>query len=228
MLQPFRAPSQHRQEAGRELAHRLVAYKGQPKVVVLSVSRGGVPVAAGIADVLEAPLDVFFIRRVKVPGYEAISMGTVARGVHLPDKNVIEHAGISLQAFFAASSAEQEQLDRREVFLRSGRPAQAIMGRTIILVDDGLTAESDLPAAIEAVHRHGATKVVVAVPVTTLEARDKLSKQVDEFVSLHAIDAASRLDVWYEGATGVDEENVRVALGQAALRVAMYLHREVT
>jgi predicted phosphoribosyltransferase len=136
---------------------------------------------------------------VKVPGYEAISMGTVARGVHLPDKNVVEHAGISLQAFFAASSAEQKQLDRHEVFLRSGRPAQAIMGRTIILVDNGLTAESDLPAAIEAPHRHGATKVVVAVPVTTLEARDKLSKQVDEFVSLHAIDAASRLDVWCEG-----------------------------
>jgi len=220
MLQPFRTPYQDRREAGRELAQRLLQYKGRPDVVVLSVSRGGALIADAIAEVLEAPLDMFCIRTVGVPGYEGITMGTVARAAYLPDKAVIEHAGISMQTFLAAASAEQQELDRHEAFYRSGRPAQKITGRTVILVDEGLTNESHIPAAVEALHRHGAGGVVVAVPVTTPEARDKLSKQAHEVVSSHMIDAITGLEVWYEDASDVDDETVRVTLEHAAERCA--------
>ena len=227
MLPPFKTPHQNRREAGRELAQQLLAYKGRPDVLVLSVSREGALVGDGIAEVLHAPLDVFFIRSVGVPGYEGISMGTVARTTYLPKKDVIEHAGISMQSFMTAASAEQEELDRRESFCRSGRPVPNLAGRTVILVDDGLTAESGIPAAVEALHRHGAAEVVVAVPVATPDARDKL-KDVREVVSAHTIDAVSGLEVWYEDASDVDDETVRATLDQAAKRFERSRYQELT
>ena len=147
-------------------------------------------------------------------------MGTVARGTYLPNQDVITHAGMSMQSFLAAASDAQEALDRLEAFYRNGRPAPILAGRTVIVVDEGLTAESALPKAVEALHRHGVAEIVVAVPVTTSDLREKMSKQAKEFVSAHTIDTAAGLEVWYEDAAEVGEEGVRAALEQAAERFA--------
>ena len=220
MSEPFKAPYQDRREAGRELGQQLLAYKGRPDVIVLSVSRGGILVADGIAEVLEAPLDMFCIRTVGVPGYEGISMGTVARAKYLPKQDVITHAGMSMQSFLAAASAEQKELDRLEASYRNGRPALNLAGRTVIVVDEGLPADSALPAAIEALHRHGVAEIVIAVPVTTPDLRDKVGKQAKEFVTSHTIDTAGGLEVWYEDAAEVDEKSVRATLERAVERLA--------
>lgn len=219
-MERFKAPYQDRREAGRELGQRLLAYKSRPDVIVLSVSPPGILVADGIAEALEVPLDVFCIRTVGVPGYEGVSMGTVARATCLPKVDVIEHAGLSLQSFLATAAAEQEELDRLEAFYRNGRAALNLAGRTVIVVDEGLTDESGLPEAIEALHRHGVAEIVIAVPVTTADLREKLSKQADEFVSSHTIDTEGGLEIWYEDAAEVDEETVRATLAQAVERLA--------
>lgn len=219
-MEPFKAPYQDRREAGRELGQRLLAYKGRPDVIVLSVSRGGILVADAIAEVLEAPLDIFSIRRVGVPGYEGVSMGTVASGAYFPKQDVIAHAGLSMQSFLAAASAEQDELERLDAFYRSGRPFPNLTGRAVIVVDEGLTDESDLPESLEALHHHGVAEIVIAVPVTTRGLREKLSKQAGDFVSLHTLDTAGGLEVWYEDTADVDEKSVCSVLTQAVERSA--------
>lgn len=104
-----------------------------PGVLVLSISPGGVLVADAVAEALEAPLDIFCIRRVGVPGFEGVSMGTIARGACLPKQDVIAHAGMSMQSFLSAASAEQDELERLETFYRNGKPAPNLAGRTIIV-----------------------------------------------------------------------------------------------
>lgn len=227
-MQPFTSPYTDRREAGRLLAQSLLKYKDDPNVLVLGVSRGGAIVGAGIAEVLEVPLDIFCVRAVGIPGYEEVRMGNVARGVYLPYRNVIDHAGLSLQSFWIAAAAELETLAQQEAFYRDNRPARPIAGRTVILVDEGLTSESAVPVAVEALHRHGAGAVIVAVPVTTPEAQRQIAEQVNLFVCPHAIDVTSGLETWYADASEVDDESVREALQQAAERIETERHQEVT
>lgn len=217
-MQPFTHPFTDQREAGRQLAQRLLKYRGDPNVLVLAVSRAGALVAAGIVEIIDAPLDVFCVRAVAVPGYDELSMGTVARGVFRANRETIEAGAIPMQAFFDAASAEQEKLQRLEAFYRGGRDAPAIAGRTVIVVDEGLTEESMLPAAVDAVHRHGAAEILAAAPVATAAAAEELKGRASEFVSLYAIDRVTGLETWYAAPTDVDDAAVRDALHQAAER----------
>lgn len=220
-MQPFTNPFTDRREAGRELAQRLLAYKGDPSVLVLAVSRGGALVADGIAEVIEAPLDMLCARSLGIPGYEEVSMGTVARGVYRSNREAIESGAISMQAFLDAASALQEKLNRLETFYRFGRAAPVVTGRTAILVDEGLTSESMLPAAVDAVQRHGAAEAIVAVPVAVAKAYEALNDQLRTVVCLYGIDAASGLEAWYADSTDVDDQSVRDVMHQAAERLAL-------
>lgn len=220
MPESFTTPYTDRREAGRKLAQSLLRFQRRADVVVLAVSPGGVLVGDGIAGVLGVPLDVFFIRKVGVPGYEGLSMGSVARAAYLPDQRVLTNAGISLRAFVESAKAEQETLDRLEAFYEGGRPAQVITGRTVILVDEGIADESDVPHAIEALHRHGAGSIVLAAPVATAAAQKKLTTpSVAEVVCSYTIDAATSLEGWYLDSTPVDDDTIRATLLQAAERL---------
>lgn len=225
MQQSPLTPYDRRQDAGRQLAQQLLAHKQHPETIVLAVSRGAVPVAEGVAEVLEAPLDVFFLRHLGVPGYEGVSMGTVARSVYLPDQGVIERAGLSLQSFAAAATVAQDELDRDETYLRGGRAAPALIGRTIVLVDEGLTEASDVPVAIEALTRHGAGSIIAAAPLAMQTVRARILKSGHACVCSHTIDVAGELESWYEDAVEVTDELARAALTRAHNRLIAMTHQ---
>src|SRR3989441_11708199 len=137
-----------RRDAGRLLAEKLAAYATRPDVVVLALPRGGVPVAYEVARRLGAPLDVFVVRKLGVPGHEEFAMGAIASGdVIVLDRAVIEGLGIPRAAVEAAIAREQAELARREQLYRGGRPPLEVTGKTCILVDDGLATGSTMRAA---------------------------------------------------------------------------------
>src|ERR1700724_4059955 len=130
-----------RREAGRLLAERLTAYANRSDVLVLALPRGGVPVAYEVARRLGAPLDVFLVRKLGVPGYEELAMGAVASGgLRVLNDNIVKTLRIPDHVIETVVAQEEKELVRRERLYRGGRPFPALSGRTVILVDDGLAA----------------------------------------------------------------------------------------
>src|SRR6195256_3657290 len=139
-----------RREAGHLLAAKLSAYANRPDVIVLALPRGGVPVAYEVARALGAPLDVFVVRKLGVPGYEELAMGAVATGgVRVLNDQLVNRLGIPDHLIDAVAAREQQELSRRELLYRGGRPPPNIRGRTVILVDDGLATGATMYAAIQ-------------------------------------------------------------------------------
>src|SRR5205085_10449296 len=167
MLRSFR----DRHEAGRLLAEKLTAYAHRPEVLVLALPRGGVPVAFEVACALRAPLDVFLVRKLGVPGQEELAMGAIATGgVRVVNDSIVRHLDIAPEVIDAVAAREQGELERRERAYRDERPAPDVRGRTVILVDDGLATGSTMRAAALALRQQGPARVGVAVPVASREA----------------------------------------------------------
>src|SRR5688572_24045039 len=159
-------PFHDRHEAGRALAEHLSEYAGRRDVLVLALPRGGVPVAYEVAQALDAPLDVFIVRKLGVPGNEEYAMGAIASGgVRVINQEVLGYLRIPDEVIEAVASKESEELERRERSYRGGRPPPELNGRTLILVDDGLATGSTMRAAAQAVRAQDPKRVVVAVPV---------------------------------------------------------------
>lgn len=215
--QRFSVAYPSRRDAGRELAQHLLAHRGSG-AVVLALSPASVPVADELAAALELPLDVFLVRSVPLPGYEGMSMGWVARGAHVVDKGAIDQAGISLATFLEAATGEQAELERHEGYCRGNRPAAPLAHRTVIVVTEGLTKESQLPSAIEALRRHAPAKVIVAAPVAVPALASALRKLVDELVVGRELGPTTELEAWYGDTEEVDDEVVRLTLHRAAER----------
>jgi len=151
-----------RNEAGRELAARLTNYSDRTDVLVLALPRGGVPVAFEVSQALHAPLDVFVVRKLGVPGHEELALGAISTGgVRVLNEDVVRTLRISDDVLDAVTEEELEELERRERLYRGSRPAPDAQGRTVILVDDGLETGSTMRAAVAAV-------VVAGVPVHNL------------------------------------------------------------
>ena len=147
------------------LAERLEHYRGRDDVVVLALPRGGVPVGYEVASALDAPLDVFVVRKLGVPGYEELAMGAVAcGGVRVLNERVVGQLGIPDHLHRAITEREQQELARRERLYRAGRPPHDVRGRTVILVDDGLATGATMQAAIAALRKLRPARIVVAVP----------------------------------------------------------------
>ncbi|MDB5307246.1 MAG: putative phosphoribosyl transferase [Gemmataceae bacterium] len=156
----------NRREAGQELASRLTEYADRPDVLVLALPRGGVPVAFEVARALHAPLDVFLVRKLGLPGHEEFAMGAIATGgVRVPNEDVVRALRVPDNVIEAVTAGEQRELERRERLYRGDRPPPDVCGRTVILVDDGLATGSTMRAAVRALRRQGAARIVVAVPV---------------------------------------------------------------
>lgn len=156
----------NRREAGVVLARELVKYRGRSDVVVLALPRGGVPVGYEVARALGAPLDVFVVRKLGVPGHRELAMGAIASGgVRVLNREVIGWYGISPAAVESAAREELAELERRERLYRDGRPRPGLAAKSIVLVDDGLATGATMKAGVEALRAHRPARIVVAVPV---------------------------------------------------------------
>jgi len=181
-------PKPHRRfadrlEAGRVLASHCDAYRDRGDVIVLALPRGGVPVAYEVASALHAPLDVFLVRKLGVPGREELAMGAVASGgVLVLNHDVVQLLGLGTDAMQRVADREGAELRRRESAYRGARPMPDLAARTVLLVDDGVATGASMRAAVESVRQHAPERVVVAVPTAPRSACDELGAVADEVV----------------------------------------------
>src|SRR5687767_13421797 len=172
-----------RLEAGRLLADKLTAHAGRPDVLVLALPRGGVPVGYEVARALAAPLDVFLVRKLGVPGREELAMGAIASGgVRVLNEDVVNELRIPPRWIDAVAAQELAELRRREEAYRDGRPAPDVRGKVAILVDDGLATGASMRAAVSALKKLGPARLVVAVPVGASQTCRELGEIADEVV----------------------------------------------
>lgn len=203
----------NRTEAGRLLAEKLGKYAGRDDVIVLGLPRGGVPVAYEVAKRLGAPLDVFIVRKLGVPGFEELAAGAIASGgVRVLNEDVmlaIPHADEAIEAVTARETAE---LERREHEYRDGRPAPELRDRAVILIDDGLATGATMRAAVKALRQSAATKIVVAVPVGPPDTCREIEQQADETICLSTPEFFQAVGQYYEDFSQTSDDDVRELL----------------
>lgn len=203
-------PFPDRRTAGRRLAAQLARYGGRSDVLVLGLPRGGVPVAFEVAAALAAPLDVFSVRKLGVPGHEELALGAVASGgVRALNRGVVESFGIPRSIVDTITTNALRELDERDIRFRDGTERLPARDRVVILVDDGLATGATMRAAIEALRMMEPKRIVVAVPVAPREAAALLSREADEFVASATPQPFSAVGIWYEDFTPVSTEEVR-------------------
>lgn len=208
-----------RTEAGRLLAQRLRKYAGRDDVVVLALPRGGVPVAYEVAKELGAPLGVFLVRKLGVPGHEELAMGAIASGgVLVLDQGIVRRLGIDRAQLERAVAQELKELQRREEAYDGRRAPQQLEGRTVIVVDDGLATGSTMRAAALAVRELNPARVVVAVPVASRETCDDFRDVVDEVVCEATPRPFHAIGLWYEDFSQTSDDEVRELLDKAEAR----------
>ncbi|MFL5576381.1 MAG: alpha/beta family hydrolase [Gemmatimonadaceae bacterium] len=219
----MRSRFRDRFEAGRRLADELAPrYAGRNDVIVLGLPRGGVPVAYEVARTLRAPLDVFVVRKLGVPGHEELAMGAIASGgVRVLDEQVIVECRVGRRELDLVTERERRELERRERRYRDGQPFAEVRGRTAILVDDGLATGSTMRAAVEALRREGPAAVVVAVPVAPLETCEAFREVVDDIVCAVTPEPFVAVGLWYEDFSQTTDEEVHELLARASGRGAM-------
>ena len=204
-----------RRDAGRFLARRLKRYAGRSDVLVLALPRGGVPVAYEVAKELRAPLDLFLVRKLGMPGHEEYAMGAIALGGVRVLNDRIVNEGIPADVIDRVTRQELQELGRRERAYRGNRPPPEIRGRTVMLVDDGLATGSTMRAAAAALRRLGPKKIVVAVPVAAPETCDELRTEVDEIVCGETPQPFQAVGLWYDDFSQTTDEEVRDLLERA-------------
>ena len=206
-----------RHDAGALLAARLRRFVGRDDVVVLALPRGGVPVGYEVARALRAPLDVFVVRKLGLPGSPELAMGAIASGgVRVLNDDVLALYPISPAAIDAVTKTERLELERRERAYRDGGPPVPIKGRIVILVDDGLATGSTMRAAVLAVRRLQPSRVVVAVPVGAPATCRALRTVADEVVCAFTPEPFGAVGLWYVDFSQTTDEEVRQLLGVSA------------
>lgn len=210
---------QDRTDAGRQLAEKLDEYMGREDVIVLALPRGGVPVAYEVAKALAAPLDVFLVRKLGLPGHAELAMGAIASGgVRILNQEVIQAMRIPGEVIDAVSQRVQQELTRREQLYRDDNPSPLLQDRIAILVDDGLATGANMAAAVTALRAHKPEEIVVAVPIAAAESCELFAQRVDRMVCLETPDPFFGVGLWYEDFTQVRDEQVRDLLTKAAER----------
>jgi predicted phosphoribosyltransferase len=206
----------NRNEAGRFLAEQLSAYSNRPDTLVLALPRGGVPVAYEVAKALGAPLDVFLVRKLGLPGHEELAMGAIATGgVRVLNQEVVEYLRIPDEVIDEVAARELQELERRERLYRGGRPALSPHGREVILVDDGLATGSTMRAAILALRQRQPASIVVAVPVAAKQTCDELRTEADEVFCGVTPDPFYAVGLWYEDFAQTTDDEARELLALA-------------
>ncbi len=201
----------HRAGAGRRLAEKLSEYAHRGDVIVLGLTRGGVPVANEIAAALDAPLDVLVVRKLGMPGQEELAFGAMAPG-DIVVANERWAKRLPPAAIQFAEARERIELARAERKLRGDRPPLEARGQTVILVDDGLATGASMRAAIRAVRRLTPKEIIVAVPVAARASVDEVAREADKFVCLATPDDFAAVSLWYIDFPQVSDEEVQETL----------------
>jgi predicted phosphoribosyltransferase len=206
-----------RYDAGRRLAADLAGYAGRDDVVVLGLPRGGMPVAYEVARSLDAPLDVFLVRKLGVPGHEELAMGAIASGgVMVLNDDVVAATGIRPEQIEAVAARELETLRHQETKYRGDRPPVELRDRAVIAVDDGLATGATMRAAVSALRGRGVKSIAVAVPTAPRETCEALRRQVDDVVCATTPDPFMAVGLWYRDFAPVSDDEVRGLLSAAA------------
>jgi putative phosphoribosyl transferase len=209
-----------RYEAGDLVAEKLIAYGNRPDVVVLALPRGGVPVAAQVARQLNAPLDVFTVRKLGLPGHPELAMGAIAPGgVRVINNEVINSLHIPDDLIEEVTKVEFQELQRRQQLYRGDQPPPNVEAKTVIAVDDGVATGSTMIAAVSALRQLGAGRIVVATPVIARSTRDNLANVADEVVTLLAPFDFYGVGQWYDDFSQTTDEEVRALLSESTKRV---------
>jgi predicted phosphoribosyltransferase len=213
----FRKMFRDRTDAGRFLAEKLTEYAGRSDVVVLALPRGGVPVADEVAQALQAPLDVFVVRKLGVPGHEELAMGAIASGgVRVLNPDVLSYIQTHPAIINLVTEHETNELQRRERLYRGNRPPVDVKGRTVIIVDDGLATGSTMRAAVRALRQQQPKKMIVAVPVGARETCDSFKHEVDTMaVCAITPEPFQAVGLWYLDFAQTTDEEVHDLLARA-------------
>jgi len=210
------SPFADRREAGQELASRLRKYAGRDDSIVLALPRGGVPVAFEVAEALQAPLDVFIVRKLGVPGHEEYAMGAVAPGgVRVLSDEVVRMLRIPGSAIEAVTRAELRELERRERLYRGDLPPLDVHDRDVIVVDDGLATGWTMLAAVRALAQLGPARTIVAVPTGAAETCQSLRAEADEVVCATTPENFRAVGLWYDDFSQTSDDEVRDLLQRA-------------
>jgi erythromycin esterase-like protein/predicted phosphoribosyltransferase len=207
----------NRHDAGRHLAERLTEYGNRSDVIVLALPRGGVPVAAEVATRLKAPLDVFLVRKLGVPGHPELAMGAIAAGgIEVLSHTLIEDLGIPRAVVQQVAVRERLELDRRDQLFRGDRRPPIVRDRIVILVDDGLATGATMEAAIIALRRLRPAAIVVAVPVGARETCERMSRLADRVICVAMPEPFFAVGPWYQDFTQTTDDEVRQLLAASA------------
>jgi putative phosphoribosyl transferase len=207
----------NRVEAGRQLAQKLEKYAGRDDVIVLGLPRGGVPVANEVAKHLGAPLDVFIVRKLGVPGFEELAAGAIASGgVRVLNEDVMRAIPHADQAIETVTARETAELQRREQIYREDRAPQELRDRIAILVDDGLATGATMRAAIKALRQRETAKIVVAVPVSPPDTCHEIEGQADETICLSTPEFFQAVGQYYDDFSQTTDEDVRELLARGS------------
>lgn len=204
-----------RPHAGRLLVSKLEHYRNKPEVIVLALPRGGVPVAFEVAKALKAPLDVFIVRKLGMPGHEEYAIGAIASGSVRVMNPEFPGKLVSTAAIEAVVAREQRELERRERLYRENRPPLSLAGRIVILVDDGLATGSTMGAATVAVQQQKPARCVVAVPVAAPEVYARFQMEVDEVVCTITPKDFHAVGQWYKDFRQTTDDEVEALLAMA-------------
>jgi putative phosphoribosyl transferase len=208
-----------RKEAGRVLASKLRTYAGNENLLILGLPRGGIPVAYEVAKALNAPLDVFVIRKLGAPFQPELAMGAIAGGgIIVLNEEVVRGYGVTDEEINEAVTRETIELERREKLYRGENESQPIEGKIVILVDDGLATGASMRAAVKAAKKYNPEKVIVAVPVGARDTCQTLSKEADEIICAYMPEQFWAVGSWYEDFTQTEDREVRDLLEKSLLQ----------
>jgi putative phosphoribosyl transferase len=199
----------NRTDAGRKLAEKLTEYENRDDVIVLALPRGGVPVAFEVAQKLNAPLDVFLVRKLGVPGHEELAMGAIASGgVRVLNWQTIDYLRIPEAAIDAVAGKETRELERREKAYRDDRPAPDVRGKIVILIDDGLATGATMRAAAIALKEQNPGKLIIAVPISSPDTCDEFRAEVDTIICAVTPAPFYGVGMWYQDFSQTTDDEV--------------------
>jgi predicted phosphoribosyltransferase len=206
-----------RRDAGRVLAQELTAYAGRSDVIVLALPRGGVPVAYEVALALNAPLDIFIVRKLGLPGHEELAIGAIASGgVRVLNEDIIHALNIPEGMINRVAQQELQELGRREQLYRGDRPMLDVQDKTVILIDDGLATGASMRAAVSGVRTQHPARIVIAVPTAAPETCNAFEFEVDEIVCAMTPEPFFGVGKWYENFSQITDEEVHTLLEEAS------------
>jgi predicted phosphoribosyltransferase len=207
-----------RADAGRQLGAALARRAFGSDAIVLGLPRGGVPVAHALASDLHRPLDVLIVRKVGAPGQPELALGAVASGgAQVRNEDILAHFADADRMFGALAAIETTEVARREALFRGARPPLVVEGRDCIVVDDGLATGATMEAAVQALRGLNAGKILVAVPVASSEAADRLRRSADGVVCLHEPAWFSSVGAWYDDFEQTEDSEVARLLADPAV-----------